>query len=240
MAGKSKSSASKRIARSRKMKAMRRRRVGVLNQKKTDNYATIEETFSAGLTAGNTYNIYVQLNDLVRAQVLAKAYQYYRITKVVFKFKPLYDTFSTLGPSTIPQLYFMYDRSNTLPFLTAPQFEQVGVKAIRFDDKMVHKVLRPAVIGEANGNLPADYRISPWLPCNTDTTGGYTLSAVEHQGVVALITKMYPTDATVYDTDIIVTVQFKSPLVPGSSESTHQVKMNAPRGHFKPDGSIEV
>lgn len=216
----SKSRSSKKTKRSTKRKFIKRIPKSVLNQRKTDNYGNIEETYSFAMTAGMTYNIYHQLTDLSqRAQGLAKSFQYYRITDIRFRFKPLYDTFSTAYPSTIPQLYFAYDRSNTLPNLSIIQFEQIGTKPIRFDDKIIIKKLKPAVIGESDGNLPADYKISPWLPCNTDSTGGFTLSDVNHYGVVACITKMYAQDATVYDVDVTVNVQYKAPLVPASSPS---------------------
>lgn len=219
---KSKSSKSKRT--------MTMKRKGVLNQRKTDNYATIEETHSVGLTAGNTYNVYHMLTDIVRGQGLAKEFQYYRIVDIKYRFKPLYDTFSTAYPSTIPQLYFAYDRSNTLPALSIPQFEQIGVKPIRFDDKIITKTLKPAVVGETMGNLPADYRISPWLPCNADPNAGFVVSTVPHYGTVVNITKMYAADATVYDVDITLTVQYKSPLVPAQGNNP---RVNPPRGNVE-------
>lgn len=235
MAGKSKMKARK--SQKKPLRMLRRKRASVLNARKTDNYATIEETHSVAMTAGTTYNIYHQLTDLVRALTLAKSFQYYRITSIKYRFKPLYDTFSTAYPSQVPQLYYVYDRSNTLPNLSIPQFEQVGVKPIRFDDKIIVKTLRPAVIGEADGDLPAQYRISPWLPCNTDQAGGFTPSDINHYGSVACISKMYATDGTIYDTDVTITVQFKAPLVPASESNSQKVR--PPIGHVDFGGQTQ-
>lgn len=199
-------------------KTMKRRpykmtRKGVLNKRKTDNYATIEETISANAIAGNTYNTSFNLGFSVRAQALAKQFQYYRITSIVYRFKPNNDTYVAGSGNNIPHLYFLYDRSNTLPALTAPQFEQLGAKPIRMDDKTIVKYLKPAVLDESSGNLPATTRISPWLPCNSNQTGGYVLSDVDHFGNVFYISKINAGDAQPYDIDITITVQYKAPLV---------------------------
>jgi len=206
------------------------RRINVLNLKKTDNYATIEETFSMQATAGITFNTQITLaDDFVRAQQLAKAFQFYRITSITMRFKPRYDTYTTTGNSELPYLYFVYDRSNTLPPLSIPQFEQVGVKPIRFDDKVIVKRYKPAVMGESSGNLPAQFRISPWLPTNTDNTGAFQMSDVQHYGTVFVITKVNANDALDYDIDVTATIQFKAPLVP--YQAGQQQKINPPRGH---------
>lgn len=196
--------------------------------RKSGNYATIEETSSIPITAGLSYTVNESINAYARASQLAQAYQYYRITKIVFKFKPNYDTFLAPGAPgaqpTLPYLYWIYDRSDSLPVMGAPQFEAVGVKPIRLDDKTVSKTLRPSVIVQSSTlGVPSLGKISPWLPTNRDTTGAtFTINPVDHYGAVFYIGKMNPTDVQVYDVDVVATIQFKAPLVPPNEGATQQ------------------
>lgn len=198
----------------------------VLNMRKTDNYATVEETVSAQVIAGETYNDSFIIGDLTRAPLIAQNFQYYRITNITMRFKPQADTFQfSGGANIIPSMYFLYDRANTLPELNAQEFEDLGAKPIRFDDKIIVKKLKPSVVLIDNapvggGLLPANVTYTPWLPCSANPAGNFVLNNIDHHGVVYFIEKVNANDATPYDCDITYTVQFKAPAVKGSESST--------------------
>lgn len=218
---KRKSAPRRRVARRKVGRRVARRRmpVGRMPKATTGNFASVTEQYSGGITAGVAYDFGTSINNLVRAKQIASAYQYYRITSVELRFKPYFDTFANglSSGQTIPYLNFQYDKSGALSGLTAPQFEEIGTKAVRLDDKTLVRKWKPSVITQEAGTLGiTQFKVSPWLP----TFGpGNTLNIVEHLGAVFYISKMTPTDSTVYDLDIVLNVQFRKPLVVASGES---------------------
>jgi len=195
-----------------------------LPKRTTGSFATRMEQFSLGAVAGQSYDFNLNLNDLTVARQLSQLYQYYRITSVEMRFKPYFDTYANglSSGQTMPYLYFQYDKSGSLGGLTAPQFEEIGTKAIRFDDKTLIRKWRPSVA--TNTDLgTTTFKVSPWLPTHSPITPT-TLNIIDHLGAVFYISKTSPSDATTYDIDVIVNVQFRKPLVQPSS-----VSVNPPR-----------
>jgi len=201
----------------------------------TNNFGSATEQFSLAVTAGVSYNFSTALTDLVRAQVIAKEYAHYRVTGVEMRFKPQWDTFAPGLPGgyQVPSLYWTLDKAGVLGSPSAAQFEQLGTKQVRFDDKIIVRKFKPGVI-QANdaSSLAGGMKTSPWLPIVDSATGAY--NTPKHHGAAFLITKMVPSDATAYDVDVVVHLQFKRPFVetqPGSAiepprklaENTHQV-----------------
>lgn len=223
MAGKKKTSAPRRRWGARR--SAPRRRMGArvaLPKRITGNFASATETFSVAVTAGVVNDFTFAMSDLVRTQALMSVYQYYRITSVEMRFKPQIDTFISGGPALLPYLYFQYDKSGALSGLNAQGFEDIGTKAIRLDDKTISRKWKPSVVTESAG-LSTQFKVSPWL---TTHLGGVVNAAVSHYGSIFYISKMSPSDATVYDVDVVVNVQFRKPLItPSQSESN----VNPPR-----------
>jgi len=242
-----KSQARKRGMKNRR-RVMMRRRAGVLNARKTDNYATVEETCSAQVVAGECYNDSFIIGDLTRAPLVAQNFQYYRITNITMRFKPLYDTYGYAnggGAPVLPSLYFLYDRANTLPELTAPEFEDLGAKPTRVDDKIIVRRLKPSVVlidqnPVAGGLLPANVTYTPWLPTSSNPAGNFVLNNIDHHGVVYLIEKTNPNDGNTYDVDITYTVQFKAPAVKGSESGTRKKSIKFKGGHGDISGNGQL
>lgn len=178
----------------------------------TGNFGSATEQFSVGAVAGIPYTFTTKLTDLSRAQVIAKEYQQYRITGVEMRFKPVYDTFAGLGAASIPTMYWIFNKTGSLATLSAPQFEQLGCRQARLDDKTLVRKYKPTVTDSAtNGIMAGTYKVSPWLPIVNPQTGG--LNIPTHYGAAFLINKMSPADATQYDVDVVVHIQFKRPFV---------------------------
>lgn len=185
----------------------------------TGNYASATEQFSLAATAGISYNFSTSLADLTRAQVIAKQYSHYRITGVEFRLKPWFDTYAPGQPNQMPYIYWVLDKGGVLGSPTAPQFEELGAKQVRLDDRTVVRKWKPAVVpGDANTALASGMKTSPWLPI-IDTQSG-VLNTPKHHGCAFLITKMSPVDAVNYDIDVIVHIQFKRPYVATNPNST--------------------
>lgn len=164
--------------------------------------------------AGQVYDLNtISLSNLPVNRELAKYYQYYRITSVQMRIKPQFDTFIAGGASgtgVLPYLYFLYDKSGSLGLLNSNQFEEAGAKPVRVDDKVILRRWRPAVVTSTIAGL-TQFKTSPWLP--THDISGSALNLVNHLGAVWYISKINLGDATVYDIDVTVTVQFRKPMV---------------------------
>lgn len=193
----------------------------------TGNYGSAVETFSLAVTAGISYNFSTALTDLVRAQVIAREYQHYRITGVELRYKPMFDTFPVNGaPFTVPSLYWVLDKAGVLGSPTAPQFEQLGARQIRLDDKILVRKFKPGVVNaDATTSLASAMKTSPWIPIIDPATGG--LNNPRHRGCAFLITKMAPADGTVYDVDVVVHIQFKRPYVATSANTAQEPPRNS-------------
>lgn len=195
----------------------------------TGNFGSATETFSLAVQAGVSYNFTTSLSDLTRAAVIAKEYQHYRITGVELRYKPQFDTFPALGAATLPSMYWVLDKAGVLGSPSAPQFEQLGAKQVRIDDKIVRRTYKPAIVAaDDNTALASGMRTSPWLPIIDSSTGA--LNNPKHHGCAFLITKMSPADATTYDVDVVVHIQFKRPYV----NTNPATAIEPPRLHEEP------
>lgn len=216
----------KRGAPKRKAAARRpRRAVGRMPKMTTGNFASATEQFSIAATAGVTYDFTFDMTDVIRTQALMSIYQYYRVTSVELRFKPQSDTFAAGGGAQLPYLFFQYDKSGALGGLNAAQFEEIGTKAIRLDDKTLIRKWKPSVLlGDYNaapGTAVGQFKVSPWMP--THLAAGLN-DSVAHHGAVFLITKQNPSDATIYDVDVVINVQYRKPLI-----AAQGARVNPPR-----------
>lgn len=202
----------------------RRAAAGRMPKQTTGNFASATETFSVAVTAGLVNDFTLSMADLIRTRALMGIYQYYRISTVEMRFKPLSDNYLAGGADQLPYLYFQYDKSGSLQGLNAQNFEEIGTKAIRFDDKTITRKWKPSVITNTGVGGLTQFKVSPWLP--TQEPGGGQNAAVDHYGAIFYISKMSPADGTIYDVDVVVNVQYRKPLITPSSGVTN---VNPPR-----------
>lgn len=178
----------------------------------TGNFGSATEQFSVGALAGVPYTFTTKLSDLSRAQVIAREYQQYRITGVEMRFKPQFTVHQGQGPTTLPSIYWLFNKTGSLNTLSASEFEQLGTRQVRFDKGILVRKYKPTITDSAtNGIMAGSYKTSPWLPIVNPQTGG--LNIPTHYGACFLITKMNPGDATQYDVDVVVHIQYKRPFV---------------------------
>jgi len=147
------------------------------------------------LVDGNTNTMYsydnFQLKDFDRAVQIAQAYQKYRMTGIRVTWKPEYDTFAPGGGgATKPFLYYMIDKSGSLPDnVTLESLKQAGARPIAFDENPISVTFKPAVLqatlNTVAGSTYGGYKVSPLLSTNQNATtaGAWQASAIAHQGI---------------------------------------------------------
>lgn len=192
--------------------------------------ATVKQTlsFKPGTQRFNElYTIYnAALSNSTRAMKVAEAYQEYRISKVVIRWKPQQDTFGGTNGS-VPYLHYVVDKLGTFQNGTGLNFRslrETGCKVIRFDDKSVTLTVKPAVLSavttntyNANPNLQfTAMRVSPWLNTNNtplQQSGPWTPNSVDHGGIIYGVEQDHVSTSGLnqYDVDIEVYYQFRKP-----------------------------
>lgn len=129
-----------------------------------------------------------------RASAIAKEFGLYRIAKVIFTYRPLFDTYSSSlpgvgnSPNSVPSLYWKMNRYGDFPLaFNGDYMRSLGAKPVRLDDKNVVVAYKPNVLqSQNNGNLVAtssSIKMTPWL--STDDTPQdnlFTLSTATHYG----------------------------------------------------------
>lgn len=214
---------------------------GVMKKQITGNFASRMEQFSLACTAGTVYDFNFNLNDLDVCKQLADAYQYYRVTSIELRFKPNTDTFisnGSGGSSTgfIPYLNFQYDKTGGLAGnIDADNFEQMGTKAYRLDDKTLTRRWKPSVVTDIDAVGTTQFKVSPWLPTHENIAN--TLNVVNHYGATFYISKTNANDTQVYDVDVVVNVQFRKPYIEpaenAQSINPPRVKQGPTSGHLE-------
>lgn len=128
-----------------------------------------------------------------RASQLAKLFGEYRIKRVIYTYRPLFDTFSSSlpgagnAPNAVPTLYWRLNRYGDTPAVfNGDYMRALGAKPHRLDDKQVVVSYAPNIIQSQQnvaGAATATIKISPWL--STDDIvqdNNFTLSTAEHFG----------------------------------------------------------
>lgn len=128
-----------------------------------------------------------------RASAIAKEFGLYRIAKLIFTYRPLFDTYSSSlagtgnSPNSLPTLYWKLNRYGDVPAgFTGDYMRSLGAKPNRLDDKNVVVAYKPNILNVQNnfaGNTAAGVKMTPWL--STDDTpqdNNFTLSTAQHQG----------------------------------------------------------
>lgn len=179
---------------------------------------------------GTIYTLYdTNLQAFDRLSTIARAYQFYRFTKLEVRFVPHADTFTQAGGSTVPTLYTLIDRNENF-LISASGFDQLrelGVKPVRFDDKVITRSWKPNVLAVApqdNSNPPTTTgfpatKVSPWLPTNyyaaqEANVWQWSPSTIPHRGLVYGVYQIAPgPGAYQYHIEITAHVEFKMPNI---------------------------
>lgn len=146
------------------------------------------------LALANTNQMYAfdsfQLADFQRASDIARNYQRFRMTGIKVTWKPVYDTYSAATPQQKPNLYYIVDKSGSLPDnITLEALKQSGARVVAFDEKPIHVRWRPSVLNEtlniAGAPSASGFKVSPLLATNGNATnpGLWIPSTVAHQGL---------------------------------------------------------
>lgn len=208
-------------------KMQRKRSVRTVAEK-----ASLTETRSFQLLNTNQmYQVYnLQLVNFVRASIVAKAYQLYRIKNCKIIISPLRDTFASTTGDTVPYLYYMIDRTRNLVNATTPQdLKLLGAKPHRIDDKIVSFQWRPSVLNANYDSLPpagqsnsqfVSYRVAPWLNTRDSTegpTGVWNADSTDHQGIVYILDNSGGANVPV-KMEMVVEFEFKKPSYPTTTQ----------------------
>lgn len=191
------------------------------------------------------------LTGFPRAINVAQSYQYFRMKLVELKFIPTSDTYISGNPGEIPNLYYMIDKTDSIPTTgtTLTTLQQAGAKPIRFDDKTITVRFKPAVVwkslDENGSNINFGLsRVSPWLATNdnnTNDTASWTPSSVDHHGIVYTVTG--GVGGQNYHVEMVTHFEFKKPLyysAPTGNEAPVLEKiLNATSVQHKVNGVIQ-
>lgn len=161
----------------------------------------------------------IQLGDFQRAVQVAQAYQRFRMTGVKVTFKPAYDNYSQATPLQKPNLYYIIDKSGSIPDnFTLEGLKQSGARPVAFDEKPIHVMWKPSVLNEtlnaAGAGSASGYKVSPYLATNGNATnpGAWIPSTVAHLGL-----KWYMEQGggnTTINVEIEVQFEFTKPVWP--------------------------
>jgi len=173
-------------------------------------------------TVGTVYNNNdVQLAMFDRASAVAQGYQFFRIKKVTWQYKPLLDTFLSTGNTQVPYLYWVINKAGTeYPALDVDWFVANGAKPIRFDDKTISIKYAPAaVLDVIEAGVPAGVQqpnksvVSPWLLTTKDAflVQAFAPSQVSHTGHYLLIESPGSTVPMTYQLTLTAEFEFKKP-----------------------------
>lgn len=183
----------------KKRSNMRKRNTNVMGG---PNTAKITETYSLPEININTPEEYffqgIPANS--RAAAVAPTFGLYRIARVTYRIKPLYDTYipSNQGPTpsnnfltSVPNLYWKINRYGDAPAAFDAGFlREQGSKAVRLDDKTLTISYRPNILladaGAAAAGLnggSGQVKMTPWLSTDNEVgDNAYALSTTVHYG----------------------------------------------------------
>jgi len=208
----------------RSKKMMIRRKPMIKRAIRSADYAKVRENYTYALPEGNiAFFRSTQLADLLfdRAQAVAQAYQQFRIKYIKLTFQPNYDTYQAGPPGNarVPQLYFMIDKTNSIPTnANAGTLQSVGARPYRMDDKNLVRAWKPTVLTSnmiAPGAATANQVLTtPWLSTNQNAGApgpAWAPSEVDHLGAVFFITNTVVGDAQVYNVNVEVLFEFRKP-----------------------------
>jgi len=190
--------------------------------------ASLKQTISLPNDAMNTLFRLddVNLSQFDRAVQVARAYQYYRIKKIHLAFKPHMDTFTNGAAQSVPYLYYLIMKGDTLDTGSFNSLRDAGAKPIRFDERTINVSWAPyvqnAVIG-GDSTIPGpppftvfgSQRRSPWLATSllpTEQQLVWSPSTVPHKGILYGVQEDASTITQYYEVSITVEFEFKKKI----------------------------
>lgn len=225
--------AKKKFYRPRRQAKKRVARKPVVVHKRSTNlpeYASLSVKRSYGnnntpLTVNSMYGLMnIQLaGSGARITNVAQAYQHFRIRNVKLTIKSPFDVFSPGTSGSKLNLYYMIDKSGSLPANpTLESLKQMGAKAYALDEKPFVISWKPSVLtvdmtqGGATGLVQASqYKISPWLSTSAVPVGSaWSANNTDHLGVYFYIEQYFtPANTTIpIQVEVECQFEFKKPL----------------------------
>lgn len=183
-------------------------------------------------TLFNSYNF--NLSSTTRARSVAQAYQYFRIKRVTFRFKPETDTFVVGTP--VPMLYYQIDKTLSCSQFTAiSQFRAIGCRGTPFNREITVS-FKPAVAQGVVDNQPnygtqivAKPLLSPWISTNQQAgnplVSTWAPSQADHMGLIWGVESITAQAAatTFYKVEVEYEYEFKKPLINSVPSSEEQL-----------------
>lgn len=178
-----------------------------------------EEYFWQGIPAGS------------RAAEVAPSFGLYRIARVTYIYKPLYDTYIPSNPgvvgvnklTTVPNLYWKINRYGDAPAaFDGDYLREQGAKAVRLDDRPVVISYKPNILLADAGAVAAglnggsgQVKITPWLSTDSEVgNNAFALSTTLHYGHLLYVegdTENNTTQPNVARVEVKVVWEFKNP-----------------------------
>lgn len=159
-----------------------------------------------------------------RAPTIAKMFGLYRIAKIIYTHRPIFDTYSSSlagtgnSPNSVPTLYWKMNRYGDFPAaFNGDYMRSLGARPFRLDDKQVTFSYKPNILTvqqDVAGNTPAGIKVTPWL--STDDTpqdNNFTISTAEHYGHTLFVEGggAGTAQGAVCNLDIQIVYEFKNP-----------------------------
>ena len=172
-----------------------------------------------------------------RALAMGQLFGLYRIAKLIFKFKPAFDTYISNpgfvggnGPVSVPTLYYKINRYGDVPAaITEEYLKTMGAKPIRFDDKQVTIGFKPNILLGTAANAGSDsgqVKMTPWLSTDSAVNDqAWTPSTTTHYGLVLFISAAMNGNGQqpVGYFDVTAVYEFKQPRYDASSSLSQVV-----------------
>ena len=190
--------------RSGKKKMMRKRSSNAVTG--GPNTCRITETYTLSPTNINTPETYFfeGIPANTRAAAVAPNFGLYRIARVTYTYKPLYDTYTpglisnplTNYLATIPNLYWKMNRYGDAPAaFDADYLREQGSRAVRLDDKSIKISYKPNILLADAGAQAAglnggsgQVKMTPWLSTdNEPDNNAFALSTTVPIFVVVVV-----------------------------------------------------
>lgn len=196
-------------------------------KKNVDDFASLSCTNSLGFNnalpvVNQMYGITnISLEQFDRAVQVARGFQHYRIKYVQLRFRPTYDTFSANAGNSKMNLYYMIDKSGSIPTgVTLEGLKQMGAKPRALDEKPITVGWSPSVLttdmqqgGPAGAVQSSQYKISPWLATSlVPVNNVWNPNSIDHLGIYFMVEQAFANAVTSYELEIEVQFEFKKPL----------------------------
>lgn len=203
-----------------------------------------------GFNSNTLYSLMnTQLIDYDRAAIVASQYQHYRIKKITVTWKPTFDNYLAAGGAvTKPNLYYMIDKSGSLPAnITLEGLKQCGAKPRQLDEKNMSVSWRPSVLesvmyapGAIAATQASKYSISPWLTTNNSPAqgGAFVPSGIDHLGIYWYMDQLQNPVGAQYTVEVEVQFQFKKPLNAFEAGAPEAIPAKIATKNNSPDGVV--